>query len=114
MMNNQQTTSSSPRPSPPSISAIAPLGDWSVFEPAWERFQREHAGWLHQFGGNGPLYALSRRAAEVLARGEPGRRAVISASSAAAETALWELCDRGNAVGVWQNQPINYPYLMPG
>ena len=73
-------------------------------------FTELHAGRLRS---HGPTYCLTRPAIESLAKQSSRKPAFLGESDREFELALADLCKQSSAVGIWNGNPVQFPYLQP-
>lgn len=96
------------------LSGVPEIHSWNA---EWESFQLDWSEWSSQLDVNLPMYCLPDPIIAGLRESKPLRRAnrpaFLSAEDAKAELAFTSFCHEFNSqcVGVWLNQPINFPVL---
>ena len=105
-------------------SALEAFVRWSSEDPDqgsdflkdWAAFNQAHNSWSAAHVGDDPVYALPSQVIDELCRHKPaagqGRSSpsLLTSDEEQAERELRALC-KGDCVGVWQGQPIDYPLL---
>jgi hypothetical protein len=85
------------------------LPGFTGFEPLWAEFRRRHSRWLtERLSEKDVVYRLPHGVLDLLEA-----NLQLDADDMAAELAFDQLCLRFRAVGVWNNRPILYRWLLP-